>query len=57
MGAMNVVGTLGSGWICDRFGRRGPLAFYYFVRGLSLDLPALRLERAVAARVGGASSG
>ncbi len=36
MGAMNVLGTVGSGWICDRFGRRGPLAFYYFVRGLSL---------------------
>src|SRR5439155_507951 len=33
MGAMNVLGTVGSGWICDRFGRRGPLAFYYFVRG------------------------
>ena len=36
MGAMNVLGTLGSGWICDRVGRRGPLATYYFVRGLSL---------------------
>ncbi|OLC33493.1 MAG: hypothetical protein AUH81_14170 [Candidatus Rokubacteria bacterium 13_1_40CM_4_69_5] len=36
MGAMNIMGTVGSGWICDRFGRRGPLAFYYFVRGLSL---------------------
>src|SRR5262249_20689318 len=31
MGAMNVLGTLGSGWFCDRFGRRGPLATYYFV--------------------------
>jgi MFS family permease len=36
MGAMNIVGTVGSGWICDRFGRRGPLATYYFVRGVSL---------------------
>ena len=36
MGAMNVLGTIGSGWICDRFGRRGPLAFYYIVRGVSL---------------------
>ena len=36
MGAMNILGTIGSGFICDRFGRRGPLAFYYFVRGLSL---------------------
>jgi MFS family permease len=36
MGAMNVIGTIGSGWLCDRFGRTGPLAIYYFVRGLSL---------------------
>ncbi len=36
MGAMNVLGTITSGWICDRLGRRGPLAFYYFFRGLSL---------------------
>jgi MFS family permease len=36
MGAMNIVGTVGSGWICDRVGRRVPLATYYFVRGLSL---------------------
>ncbi len=36
MGAMNILGTVASGWICDRFGRRGPLAFYYGVRGLSL---------------------
>jgi MFS family permease len=50
MGAMNVVGTIGSGWICDRFGRCGPLATFYVVRGLSLLLlpyvwtvPALQL--------------
>jgi MFS family permease len=36
MGAMNVVGTIGSGWLCDRFGRRGPLATYYFIRGAAL---------------------
>jgi MFS family permease len=36
MGAMNVVGTTASGWIADRYGRRVPLALYYFVRGLSL---------------------
>lgn len=54
MGAMNVLGTVGSGWICDRFGRRGPLATYYFVRGLSLlfllavwSLPSLHLWAAV----------
>ncbi|HSB71232.1 MAG TPA: MFS transporter [Candidatus Methylomirabilis sp.] len=36
MGAMNVVGTTASGYICDRYGKRGPLAVYYFLRGLSL---------------------
>ena len=36
MGAMNVAGTIASGWICDRFGRCGPLATFYMVRGLSL---------------------
>jgi MFS family permease len=36
MGAMNVLGTIASGWVCDRFGRRGPLATYYFLRGISL---------------------
>ena len=54
MGAMNVAGTIGSGWVCDRFGSRGPLATYYFVRGLSLlfllyvwNVPSLHLWAAV----------
>jgi MFS family permease len=38
MGAMNVIGTIASGWICDRVGRCGPLATFYLVRGLSLLL-------------------
>jgi MFS family permease len=36
MGALNIVGTVASGWICDRFGQKGPLAAYYFLRGVSL---------------------
>jgi predicted MFS family arabinose efflux permease len=54
MGAMNIVGTVCSGWLCDRFGRRGPLATYYFVRGASLlfllyvwDVPSLHLWAAI----------
>ena len=54
MGAMNVVGTISSGWICDRFGRRGPLAFFYFFRGVSLlfllyvwNAPSLHLWAAI----------
>ena len=54
MGAMNIVGTVISGWLCDHFGRRGPLATYYFLRGLSLlfllyvsDMPSLLLWAAV----------
>jgi predicted MFS family arabinose efflux permease len=38
MGALNIVGTVASGWICDRFGLKGPLAGYYLLRGLSLLL-------------------
>jgi MFS family permease len=54
MGAMNVIGTIASGFICDRFGRRGPLATYYFLRGVSLlfllyvwDVPSLHVWAAV----------
>jgi MFS family permease len=36
MGAFNIVGTIASGWICDRYGQKGPLAAYYGLRGLSL---------------------
>ncbi|MGH7684417.1 MAG: MFS transporter, partial [Vulcanimicrobiaceae bacterium] len=36
MGGLNVVGTVGSGWLCDRLGRRIPLATFYFLRGLTL---------------------
>jgi MFS family permease len=54
MGALNIFGTIASGWICDRFGRKGPLAVYYFVRGLSLlflpwvsNVPSLNLFAAI----------
>src|SRR5262245_11735240 len=36
LGAVNFVGTILSGWICDRHGSKGPLAAYYGLRGLSL---------------------
>jgi sugar phosphate permease len=36
MGAMNIVGTIASGWLCDRFGPKTPLALYYLFRGISL---------------------
>ncbi|MFO1417465.1 MAG: MFS transporter [Methylotetracoccus sp.] len=36
MGAADIFGTVGSGWICDRFGARWPLAGYYVLRGASL---------------------
>ncbi|SMF97430.1 Sugar phosphate permease [Methylomagnum ishizawai] len=36
MGAADIFGTVGSGWICDRFGARWPLAGYYLLRGASL---------------------
>jgi sugar phosphate permease len=36
MGGLNVVGTVGSGYLCDRLGKSRPLATFYFFRGLSL---------------------
>jgi MFS family permease len=54
MGAMNVGGTIASGWICDRFGRCGPLATFYLVRGMSLlllpyvwNVPSLQVWAAI----------
>ncbi|MEA2662366.1 MAG: hypothetical protein QOH08_1938 [Chloroflexota bacterium] len=37
MGAMNIVGTLGSGWLSDRYDNRKLLAAYYGFRALSLS--------------------
>lgn len=43
IGGMNVVGTVASGWLCDRFAPRKLLAAYYFFRALSLlVLPLIR---------------
>ncbi len=36
MGMMNVVGTLASGWLTDRYDNRKLLAFYYTFRALSI---------------------
>lgn len=36
MGAFDFVGTIGSGWLSDRFDNRGLLFMYYGLRGLSL---------------------
>jgi predicted MFS family arabinose efflux permease len=36
IGGMNVIGTLTSGWLCDRYPPRLLLAGYYFFRALSL---------------------
>ncbi len=38
MGATDIIGTILSGWLCDRFGARWPLAIYYTFRGISLML-------------------
>jgi MFS family permease len=36
MGAMNILGTLASGWLSDRYDNRKLLALYYGFRGISL---------------------
>jgi sugar phosphate permease len=42
IGAFNVVGTIASGWLTDRYSPRKLLALYYFLRGCSLlVLPAI----------------
>jgi MFS family permease len=42
MGSMNIVGTLGSGWLTDRYSARRLLAVYYVLRACSLlVLPAI----------------
>jgi MFS family permease len=42
IGGFNVVGTVASGWLTDRYSPRKLLAVYYFLRGLSLlALPAI----------------
>lgn len=42
IGGFNVVGTIASGWLTDRYSARKLLALYYFLRGCSLlALPAL----------------
>jgi MFS family permease len=54
MGATSVFGSIASGWICDRVGRKGPLALYYLLRGVCLllllvvwDTPSLHLFAAI----------
>ncbi len=36
MGVLDIVGTVGSGWLSDRFDKRLLLAWYYGLRGVSL---------------------
>jgi MFS family permease len=38
MGMMNVVGTIGSGWLTDRYDNRKLLAGYYVFRAISLAM-------------------
>jgi len=44
MGAMNIVGTLSSGWLSDRFDNRKLLAGYYAFRAISLAALPLVIE-------------
>ena len=51
MGVFDFVGTIGSGWLSDRFDNRWLLFWYYGLRGLSLLYPAVhRLLRSTACR-------
>ncbi len=47
VGIFDIVGTIGSGWLTDRYDPRLLLGFYYFFRGVGLALLPLLLADAV----------
>ena len=47
VGIFDIVGTIGSGWLTDRYDPRLLLGFYYFFRGIGLALLPLLLSNAV----------
>jgi MFS family permease len=47
VGIFDIVGTIGSGWLTDRFDPRLLLGFYYFFRGVGLALLPVLLSDAV----------
>src|SRR5260221_7963186 len=44
MGAFDLVGTIASGWLSDRWSNRGLLCIYYALRGLSLIFLPVALD-------------
>jgi MFS family permease len=47
VGVFDIVGTIGSGWLTDRYDPRLLLGFYYFFRGIGLALLPVLLSDAV----------
>jgi predicted MFS family arabinose efflux permease len=47
VGVFDIVGTIGSGWLTDRYDPRVLLGGYYFFRGVGLALLPLLLSNAV----------
>ena len=47
VGIFDIVGTIGSGWLTDRYDPRLLLGFYYFFRGIGLALLPVLLADAV----------
>ena len=59
MGTFDLVGTILSGWLSDRYDSRYLLCWYYGMRGLSLASPSwasIDTQRAETSAVGGSSS-
>ena len=47
VGVFDIVGTIGSGWLTDRYDPRLLLGFYYFFRGVGLALLPMLLSNSV----------
>src|SRR3954453_14278350 len=47
VGVFDIVGTIGSGWLTDRYDPRPLLGFYYFFRGVGLALLPMLLSDSV----------
>jgi MFS family permease len=47
VGVFDIVGTIGSGWLTDRYDPRVLLGFYYFFRGIGLALLPMLLSDSV----------
>ena len=56
IGIFDIIGTIASGWLTDRFDPRFLLVGYYFFRGIGLPLPSVWVVCAIGTIVSQSSS-